>query len=1524
MKIDTRARTFIALLLLFLMVESFVFPTIAFADTLNTGQISNAAEEVATSGEGAGAPSVRVIAPPPLNITDRYLTLSAEVTDDGDGDSPLSVKVYYRADPMLPWEEDIMTPTGEGDVYAVTLDTYVYFGTAKENKKFFTDKVYYYIVAKDADGNETSTQENIVECQQYYGDVTDYSKLPYLLITELVVATTAKSPEGNGDKFEFLEIYNNSDSPIDFSGYELHYMTSPSVRPTEYTAHWPDNRNLIIQPRSTVVIWINTNDWANKGNFPAQDMQEYYYGTADNPKDNWNLDTGATLTSEGEDANLSWVHFAGQPNSGQHRGWGIYTNTGELVVEAYYNKNNDTANNTDVTADMSIQFRYPTDGGKRMQKISANTTYGNPGEVLDYQVPAVCVDMPEDTENPVINYSHKDVDIQATEANGIDHEIWVSVTDDTIVNTIYLEFKLFNDESDKPQYSTLQSFIRDGETSFYCAYLDFGNFIRQSKMEFRIRAQDIVGHTTYTDWYTLNILPYEDPLEDNSLSLSLQDGQYVGGDIKLSATTNTDQLISMWLDGVATRTQEDSQRYALFVYEVYETDFNFRNGVTIKNPDFGTSTDEYRTLFNFDISGAWTTYTVQIPLDLLLPSDTNPDGGMIGLHAGNRYTAVYDRSVFDAAIEKYLQAKSNNDAAGMAEAKQDFIYGDQPAMKEYQKEMDEVGLNLNRDDYSFRDARLVLADGTVLYDTNPANNGKYDETKRDNIYKLGDGSDSAIRQVFFKFDIPEGQVDTVSYRVDTTTLQDGAHAFKAQCGDEVKEIEFYVDNTAPEFEFGFEDGAVLKGMLSFTPDITENGSGVAKSYGYLDGNRIGIPYYTTSGNLDAGEHLLEVTVTDNVGNSTTKSITFRTEQEQPFRPADPENNGAVLDGTDAELSIGVSDPSGDALTVEFFNGSKFVADAGTGFTAYHNNVDIEPPPYVVYPGETEFTEEEYALVSTVDGKYMDSQSYQLPYQRFAVKIDPSLPRNGVVNVRWYGKSFEGRKVTLYAWNIIEEDWEAMDYVIAGSEDFTLEAELTIEFFANVKTNEVNVLIQDEVEEPSKEKFTFAWVTDQQYYTQRNAYDDEDHIIMELQHKWIIEHKDEYNIKYMFSTGDLVNRQYEPYQWDVVSESYALLENSRIPYGVLAGNHDVNFSQDDYSVYGEYFGEDRYKDKSWYGESYQNNRGHYDLVSVNGIEFMMVYMGWGIYEPEIEWMNQVISANPDKIVILNFHEYLGTTGVVTEIGQEIYDKVVVPNPNVRMVLCGHLHGSASRVDEIDDDGDGVPDRKVWQLLADYQGSMNTSSNYEGGDGFIRLFEFDVEKGEVNVITVSPWLEYLNELRGLEQGDEGAYNIYRALGHMNYEGLRGDGLAINGNGTGSAYKSLDVGNNSFVYEWDITPQIKRVATDAIVVDYRSDESLGKVDVSSGEVASIDWKNLTEGTEYGWYAVITDANGGKYVTDVYTFVTAGTPPTEGTGNGLTGWQIALISVAAVVVAAAAAAGIAVAVVKRRKRAKDGEEKL
>jgi hypothetical protein len=79
------------------------------------------------------------------------------------------------------------------------------------------------------------------------------------------------------------------------------------------------------------------------------------------------------------------------------------------------------------------------------------------------------------------------------------------------------------------------------------------------------------------------------------------------------------------------------------------------------------------------------------------------------------------------------------------------------------------------------------------------------------------------------------------------------------------------------------------------------------------------------------------------------------------------------------------------------------------------------------------------------------------------------------------------------------------------------------------------------------------------------------------------------------------------------------------------------------------------------------------------------------------------------------------------GEMIWQKLIVPNANVRLVFCGHDFGAA-RLTSTRPDGS-----RVHQMLADYQWLV------DGGSGFLRALEFDYDKKEIRVETYSPTLD-----------------------------------------------------------------------------------------------------------------------------------------------------------------------------------------
>ncbi len=254
--------------------------------------------------------------------------------------------------------------------------------------------------------------------------------------------------------------------------------------------------------------------------------------------------------------------------------------------------------------------------------------------------------------------------------------------------------------------------------------------------------------------------------------------------------------------------------------------------------------------------------------------------------------------------------------------------------------------------------------------------------------------------------------------------------------------------------------------------------------------------------------------------------------------------------------------------------------------------------------------------------------------------------------------------------------------------------------------------------------TVAWISDPQHYSEKFP---ESYYAMT---SFLRDHADEMHLAYIVNTGDFVNHRESDEEWAVADAAQAMIDD--IPNGVLAGNHDVT-DPPGYTAFCRYFGEKRYKDKPWYGGSYRDNRGHYDLITIGETEYLFVYMG---YEPDkaaFDWVKDVFLQYPERIGVLCLHDYFTKQLTLSEAGQKWYDRVVKKCPNLYMVMCGHKYGSYCIPESFDDDGDGKDDRTVYQMLFNYQASL-----HDGGGGYLRLIRINDEAGTMEHLTYSPLL------------------------------------------------------------------------------------------------------------------------------------------------------------------------------------------
>lgn len=259
-------------------------------------------------------------------------------------------------------------------------------------------------------------------------------------------------------------------------------------------------------------------------------------------------------------------------------------------------------------------------------------------------------------------------------------------------------------------------------------------------------------------------------------------------------------------------------------------------------------------------------------------------------------------------------------------------------------------------------------------------------------------------------------------------------------------------------------------------------------------------------------------------------------------------------------------------------------------------------------------------------------------------------------------------------------------------------------------------------------YTIAWISDPQHYSRLFP---ETYYAMT---SFLRDNQDALHLAYIINTGDLVDTVDSASEWDVADQAQSMIDE--IPNGVLAGNHDMG-APVGYETFCARFGEKRYRDKPWYGGSFENNRGHYDLITIGETQYLFVYMGFEPSGKAIKWAGGVFREYPDRIGVLCLHDYYTKQLTLSDDGKKWYSRVVQKTPNLYMVLCGHKYGAYCFPESFDDDGDGKDDRTVYQLLFNYQASLR-----DGGGGYLRLIQINEAAGTMHHLTYSPFLNDFN--------------------------------------------------------------------------------------------------------------------------------------------------------------------------------------
>lgn len=246
-------------------------------------------------------------------------------------------------------------------------------------------------------------------------------------------------------------------------------------------------------------------------------------------------------------------------------------------------------------------------------------------------------------------------------------------------------------------------------------------------------------------------------------------------------------------------------------------------------------------------------------------------------------------------------------------------------------------------------------------------------------------------------------------------------------------------------------------------------------------------------------------------------------------------------------------------------------------------------------------------------------------------------------------------------------------------------------------------------------------------------------IYDSQTQWIADNADRLDIAMVNHLGDVVDRHDQDYEWREASEAMAILEDAGIPYSLLPGNHDVSRSwqwdtnrsgwQEKYFTY---FNSARaMKNMKTFGAR-DNVAGYseYHLLEAEGIDFLILSLGWNSSSSTLQWASDVINSYPNRPVILLSHQILDIaadekTPIQTDYGQYVWDELIATHDQIFLTLNGHHHGTARQVVN---NNSGNP---VVMMVVDYQ------SEFHGGNGLMRYLQLDINDNEISSIDFSPW-------------------------------------------------------------------------------------------------------------------------------------------------------------------------------------------
>jgi len=247
-------------------------------------------------------------------------------------------------------------------------------------------------------------------------------------------------------------------------------------------------------------------------------------------------------------------------------------------------------------------------------------------------------------------------------------------------------------------------------------------------------------------------------------------------------------------------------------------------------------------------------------------------------------------------------------------------------------------------------------------------------------------------------------------------------------------------------------------------------------------------------------------------------------------------------------------------------------------------------------------------------------------------------------------------------------------------------------------------------------------------------------------QWLVDNREILNLKMVLQVGDMQNWDTPDHvQYERASAGLAILDRAELPYVLAVGNHDtaapkeggsaapgnVHDNLRNTATFNRYFPTSRFQALQGVFENGKFDNAWHAFRAGN-LDWLVINLELWPRVGAVDWARGIVAAHPHHNVIVLTHSHLTSKGEIEQRNggygdtspQYVFDRLLKPYANIRLVFSGHTGRHAYRLDR------GDHGNAIYQFCQCYHSNETNPG---------RLLEIDPAAGRIRTRVYAPSLD-----------------------------------------------------------------------------------------------------------------------------------------------------------------------------------------